>query len=230
MLRSKLTMLMAVIGFVFLQIACGRSGNINTANANMATPQATPDTAAITEEISKIENDWPRIIKERDGATVRKIEADDIVIVYPLGDIGGKDLDSKDIESGGVTFDAWDISELNVKILDSDAAVASLRITVKNGKYKMPDGRRQDISGQYRSIDTYVRRNGQWQAIAMATTPIKSPAAQVSPSPKASPAISSTPATRSSPITKPSPVMRSSPVPKPAPTRRPSPVPVQTPA
>ncbi len=40
-----------------------------------------------------------------------------------------------------MTFDAWDISEMKVNVIDSDTAVATFLITVTNGKIKSPDGR-----------------------------------------------------------------------------------------
>src|SRR2546423_6003082 len=110
---------------------CSTPQNTNTATtAATATPEATPDTAAITAEVTRIEKDWPRVLKERDGATARRMEADDIVLVYPDGSTGGKEQDIKDIEAGNLTFDSWEISDLTVKALDADAAVANFRLAV----------------------------------------------------------------------------------------------------
>lgn len=181
--------------------------NTNTNSVALASPEPTPDTAAITAELTRIENDWPRILKERDAAAVRRVEADDVVLVYPDGSPGTKDQDIKDIESGALTADSWEISDIVVKILDNDAAVVTLRTTVKGGRYKMPDGRSQDISGQYRSMDTFARRNGQWQLVASATVPVRNPEAAAAPSPAMKPS----PATKASPATKPSPRTTASP-------------------
>jgi hypothetical protein len=212
---------LAIVLIALAQIGCTTPQNTNTATTtNVATPEATPDKTAITAEISRIENDWPRIIKERDAAAVRRIEADDFVVVYPDGSIGNKEQDVKDTESGNLSYESWQISELKVNVIDNDAAVASLRITVTKGVFKTPDGKSQDISGQYRSVDTFARRNGQWQLVGSATTPITNPAAKASP--KSSPTASPSPAAKASPATKPSP--------KVAPTKRPlPPAPATTP-
>src|SRR5207247_9569812 len=86
-----------------LQLGCAKPQPPNTSsNANMAVAEATPDKAAIEAEITRIENDWPRIIKERDVTALRRMEADDAVFVYPDGSTGGKDQDTKDIESGAL--------------------------------------------------------------------------------------------------------------------------------
>src|SRR6266850_1055802 len=132
---SVVVLAMATALLAFSQFGCASPQNTNTSTVT-ATPEPTPDKTAIEAELTKIENDWPRIIKERDGATVRRIEADDVVIVYPDG-----------------------------SMVNKDSAVVTLRYTVKNAKIKSPDGKSLDVSGQYLSLDTFARRNGQWQFV-----------------------------------------------------------------
>jgi hypothetical protein len=202
--------------------------NSNTNNVNMATPEPTPDKAAITAELTKIENDWPRIIKERDVAVVKRIEADDAVFVYPDGSLGDKAQDIKDMESGALSADSWEVADIKVNVLDEDEAVVSGRSIVKGGKYKSADGKTQDISGEYRWIDTYSRRKGQWQEVAGATTPVmKGAMAAPSPSPKASPAASATPAMKATPAAKPTPAAKSTPAAKASPAMKPMATPMK---
>lgn len=183
------------------------------ANTNAAAE--TIDTAAIEAELMRIERDWPRVIKERDVAAIKRLEADDGVFVYPDGSVGDKTTDVKDMESGALSADSWEIMDLKVTVLNKDAAVVSGRSVVKKGKYKLPDGKSIDISGQYRFIDTFARRSGEWKLVAGAATPIREPAAAASPSPasKASPAATASPATTASPVR--TPAMTASPVVKP---------------
>src|SRR5262249_49507977 len=170
------------------------------ANANVAVAEATPDKAAIEAELTRLENDWPRIIKERDAATIRRFEADDASFIYPDGSTGDREQDVKDIESGALTADSWEIADLTVKVLDQDSAIVTLRNIVKGGKYKTPDSKSQDISGEYRSMDVFARRNGQWQLVSAASVPIRnpSPSASATPSPKASPSVRPSPSPRAS--------------------------------
>src|SRR6266702_2117956 len=70
------------------------------------------------------------------------------------GTPGGKDQDLKDIESGALSADSWEVSEIAIKVLDKDSAIATVRSVVKSGKYKTPDGKTNDMSGEYRSVDT----------------------------------------------------------------------------
>src|SRR6266478_6401042 len=168
----------------FFQFGCASPQNTNTNTVSMATPQPTPDKAAIEAELTKIENDWPRIIKERDAAAVRRIEADDAVFVYPDGSLGDKAQDVKDMEAGSLSADSWEVLDLKVNVLDNDSALVSGRNVVKGGKYKMPVGKIQDISGEYRYVDTFVRRNGQWQVVAGAATPVQKGTTTATPTPK----------------------------------------------
>jgi ketosteroid isomerase-like protein len=202
---SMSTLVLVTVIAGLLQLGCANPQPTNTStNANMAVAEATPDKAAIEAELTRIENDWPRIIKEHDAAAVRRMEADDVVIVYPDGTLGGKDQDLKDIESGALTADSWEVSEVAIKVLDKDSAIATVRSVVKGGKYKMPDGKTNDISGEYRSVDTFVRRNEQWQVIGSATVPVRVPssAAMTSPAPKASPSMKPSPTAKTSPAMK----------------------------
>jgi len=199
----------------------------NNPNTSVPAPEATPDKVAIETELTRIENDWPRIIRERDGATVRRVEADDLVIIYPDGTVGNKEQDAKDIEAGYFTFDSWDTLEVKVNVVSKNLATVLLRYNVKNGVIKSPDGRSESVSGQYLSLDTFALRNGQWQFIGLSSvqvktpvsgTPAASPSASVPVAPKPAASVRSSPLPRSSPVTRPSPVAKPS-VTRPTPPR-----------
>jgi hypothetical protein len=227
---SVVTLSLGAALFAFAQFGCAGPQPTTSTNTNMAIPAPTPDKAAIETELKKIENDWPRIMKEHDSSAVKRMEADDAVFIYPDGSIGDKAQDVKDMESGALSADSWEIADLKVNVLDSDSAVVSGRSIVKGGKYKMPDGKTQDVSGEYRWIDTFARRNGQWQVVAGVSTPVmKGPAGKPTPSPspspspsmKASPAVKASPATKSTPGMKPSPAIKAAPASSPAKTKTP---------
>lgn len=188
-------MVAVVFLFTFFQ-ACQPAADTNRSEPvapNTNAGREPVDTGAIEAELLRIENDWPRVIKEKDVAAVGRVEADDIVIVYPDGNVGSKQQDLNDIGSGALTADDIDISDLKVKVLDSDAAIVTGQTEIKNGKYKMPDGKLMDITGNYRFVDTFARRNGEWKLVAGISTKITaSPATTASPG--ASPAVRASPA------------------------------------
>jgi hypothetical protein len=181
-----LTVTIALSLVAFSQLGCQTAGDTkSTASsgsaANSNAGKESVDPAAVEKELLRIERDWPRVIKEKDVASVRRVEADDIILIYPDGTLGNKEQDLKDIESGALTADTWEVTDLKVKVLDNDSAVVSGLSIVKGGKYKAPDGKVTDLSGQYRFIDTFAKRNGQWQLVASASTPVKQPIMASSP-------------------------------------------------
>ena len=223
---TLLSILIGAVTAFYFGCASPQNSNSNTNAVAAPSVEPTPDKAAIEAELTRIENDWPRILKERDVAAVRKLEADDILLIYPDGSVGSKDQDMKDIESGALSADSWELSDLTVSVLDSDSAVVRLRTTVKGGKYKTPDGKTQDVSGEFRSVDTFARRNGQWQLVASATVPVRNPGPTASPSatpkpsvsPKPSPSPKSSPAAKASPAAaRPTPAKLGTPQRKPTP-------------
>jgi len=171
-----------------------------TSAANTNSAKETIDTGAIELELKRIENDFPRVLKEKDTDAVDRVEADDIVVVYPDGTVGNKAQDMSDIKSGNLSADSWEVTDMKVSVLDKDAAVVSGRSIIKGGKSKTPDGKTIDISGEIRWIDTFARRNGQWKLVASISTPVVRPSAASAASPmvKASPAGSASPAAKPS--------------------------------
>ena len=221
-------MIAVVSFFTLVQLACQPAADTNRSESlapNTNSGRETVDTAAIEAELLRIENDWPRIIKEKDLAAMGRVEADDAIIVHPDGHLGSKQQDLNDIGSGAFTADDINMSDLKVKVLDNDAAIVSGQLELRNGKYKMADGKSMDLSGKYRFIDTFARRNGDWQLVAGISTKITA-----MPVAAASPAAATSPATRPSPAA--SPVRRASPTAAPtvrAPSPRSSPVSTATP-
>lgn len=169
-----------VVGGVALVLSlagCQRAAaptNLAEARAAASPTPEKIDTAAIEAEIVKLEREWASSTKNRDAETVRRVLADDIVITYPDGQTGTKDDEVRTVETGAVTMDSWDLLEPKVTVLNADTAFITGRGVIKNGKYKDPNTKQTiDISGEFRFLDVYARRNGKWQAVASQTTPIR---------------------------------------------------------
>jgi len=179
---SAVTLGVSVLFMGISLLSCTNRQN-STGNGNSAvTSEPTPDKVAIEAQLKALEYDWPRILKERDGAAVRKLEADDIIILSPDGSDGSKEGDIKDIESGAMAEDPQEIADVTVKVLDNNSAVVRSRTTVKGDNHVLSDGKCQTIIHEFRTIDTFVRRNGQWQIVASATVPVRNPAPAATPS------------------------------------------------
>ena len=169
---------LCVLAMVVSLAGCQRAAaptNLADAGAAAApSPQARLDPAAIEAELIKLERDWAGAAKNKDADTARRVLADDVVITYPDGQTGTKADEVRTIETGAVPADAWELVEPKVTVLNADSAFITGRGIIRNGKYKDPNTKKTiDISGEYRFLDVYARRNGKWQAVASQTTPIR---------------------------------------------------------
>ena len=143
-----------------------------------ATAVATPtvDRAAIEAEIMKLERDWFKAGQTYDVELIKQIVADDAILVYPDGSTGTKTDELRLAETKAITTDAWELPEAKVTVLDADAAFISGRSVIKNGKLKDANTPKPiDISGDYRFVDVYARRNGKWQVVASSATKVIPP-------------------------------------------------------
>jgi ketosteroid isomerase-like protein len=195
MTRSTLALFVALVVLVLCGCQPALDTNRNTAAATSAPAKEAFDPKAIETELIKLERDWADAAKTHNAETVRRVLADDAVLVYPDGTTATKADEVRTVESGAITADSWELLDPRVTVLDADAAFITGRSVIKNGKYKIPNQKKPiDISGEYRFLDVYARRDGKWQAVASQTTRIDaaaataaSPTASVPPSPVASP-------------------------------------------
>ena len=167
--------LFAVV-LVLAMSGCQRAAAPTNLAEGGARPSPTPekiDTAAIEAQLIKLERDWADAVKNGDADTVRQVMADEIVVINPDGSTSTKAEEADAVQSRLVTIESWEISEPKVTVLDANNAFVTGRGVIKNGKAKIPNSKKTiDISGEYRFLDVYARRNGKWQAVASQTTPI----------------------------------------------------------
>ncbi len=174
----------ALVLFVILLavILTGCQPAARETNRNDAVAAATPakervDPVAIEAEILKLEREWMDAPKTKNGDAVRRVVADDAVLVYPDGTVATKADEVRTVESGDVTSDSFEMVDPKVTVIDADAAYIAGRSTIKNGKYKDPNTKKTiDISGEYRFLDVYAKRDGKWQVIASQATKVIAPA------------------------------------------------------
>jgi ketosteroid isomerase-like protein len=175
--KGALALLVAVIVFVLAGCQPALDTNRNLAVATSSTPaKETVDKAAIEAELLKLERDWGTAIQTRNVEAVKRVLADDAIIHYPDGTPGTKADEVQSIESGAATAEAFEILDPKVTVIDADSAFVTGRSVIKNGKYKDPKQKRSiDISGEYRFLDVYAKRDGKWQAVASQATKIAKP-------------------------------------------------------
>ena len=174
MKRSVLALF--VIAVVMALNGCQAKAPDTNRNASAATasPQKEAfDPAAIQAEVIKLEREWADANKSHNAEAVRRVVADDAVIVYPDGSLATKTDEVHTVESGAITADAFDMIDPKVTVVNADSAFVTGRSVIKNGKYKDATTKKTiDISGEYRFLDVYTRRDGKWQAVASQATKI----------------------------------------------------------
>jgi ketosteroid isomerase-like protein len=103
-----------------------------------------------------------------DTATLDRLWADDHIFTNPLGVVQTKAQRLAEMQSGGRRLETFSIADIQVRAY-GDTAVVTSRATLKGQRQG------QDISGQYRGIDVYVKKQGQWQVVAAQATRIAQP-------------------------------------------------------
>lgn len=167
--------------------------NRNDSIAAASPAKETFNAAAIEAELIKLEREWANAAQAHNAEPVRRLLADDAVLVYPDGTLATKADEVRTIESGAMTLEGFEMLETKVTVLSADSAFITGRSILRNGKYKDPNQKKPvDISGEYRFLDVYARRDGKWQAVASQATKIANPTPAAAPAatPAASPAAS----------------------------------------
>ena len=151
--------------FVFV---FGLLGAFSLALAQSSTGVRSANGASIQEAIRVLHNELVRAQVNNDVAALDRILADDHIFTNPLGGVQTTAERLAEVKSGNRKLDALDIRDIRVRVF-GDTAVVTSRATL--------EGRRngQEISGEFRGIDVYVRRNGQWQVVAAQATRVAQP-------------------------------------------------------
>ncbi|MEY2562755.1 MAG: hypothetical protein QOH88_948 [Verrucomicrobiota bacterium] len=129
---------------------------------------AKPD-PEVEKAIVKIEHDMSAALTKSDADTAAKMLADTFFAVNPDGTTQGKSQFVADLKSGKLKLESNQLDDMKVHAADADMAIVTYRSTDK-GSF---DG--HDISGQYRWLDVFAKRNGTWQFIVSQGTKIEPP-------------------------------------------------------
>ncbi len=179
MKRNVLSTALVLVGLVLVlaQAGCQKAAAPTNLADRGAAAAPTPekfDPAAIQAELIKTDRQWAEGVKTGDADMVRRVIADDIVITNADGSTSTKADEIQTIQSGAITMEAYEILDPKVTVVDANNAFVTGRGVIKNGRLKVPNSTRLiDISGEYRFLNLYTKRDGKWQAVASQTTPIQ---------------------------------------------------------
>ena len=120
---------------------------------------AQTETGSVEQELIKLEKELADAWVKRNVAFFDRVIADDFTWTAPYGIVSTKAQSLATLKSGEDVVTSWVVDEMKVRVY-GDAAVATGRSTIKE-TYKG-----EDVSGQYRWTDTWVKRAGRWQCVA----------------------------------------------------------------
>jgi ketosteroid isomerase-like protein len=121
---------------------------------------AAADTAT---EIRALEVAHNQALANHDVATLEKMLSEDFTFVTPRGDLRGKQDVLKAVATGNIGNEYLETSDLKIRVYADTAVVTgrALQTAQRAGK---------DFTDSYRFTRVYVRRGGQWLAVALQMT------------------------------------------------------------
>src|ERR1043166_7829479 len=122
MKRSVIALFVTAVAIVLTGCQPAVDTNRNQALAKASPQKEAFDPAAIEAEIMKLEREWADANKTHSSEAVKRILADNAVIVYADGSTGTKDDEVKTIESGSITAESYEIVDPKVMVIDADSA------------------------------------------------------------------------------------------------------------
>ena len=110
-------------------------------------------------EMTAMENRYNDALVRGDWKLLGSILADDLIFNNADGSVSHKPDTITSVRSGDIKFDSLEISEVNVQEFGGVGIVTGK--LVEKARYKS-----SDLSGSYRFLDVWVKRNGGWQNVA----------------------------------------------------------------
>jgi ketosteroid isomerase-like protein len=121
-------------------------------------PQAATDPQA-EQELRWANDEWARALAQRDEAALDRIMADDFVLAYPFeGDDKGQFI--ADVLTGEVKVESLEAHGATMRVCGGAGIVFGTETA--NWHY-----RGRDLSGLYRFVRVYTRKEGRWQIVAL---------------------------------------------------------------
>jgi ketosteroid isomerase-like protein len=145
-------------------------GNVTFISKKAAPPQEVPTLVSPekpvrpVQEVLKLDRDWASALVRRDTRSLERAMADNGIATAWNIEVLNKPQYLAEIASGDFAFKSIEIDEAKVRVY-GDAVLVTGRYTVK-GRYK-----EQDISGQHRYTNLYVKQQGAWRLVSQNVHP-----------------------------------------------------------
>jgi ketosteroid isomerase-like protein len=123
-----------------------------------------PDHFEIEQHLRHMNEEWVTAMTNGDGGTLDRIMADDFIFSYPLeGDDKAQFI--SDCVSGNLRIQHIHREQVSVRVFGPTAI-----LTARDTSHWVYHGR--EISGQYKILNVYSKRDGEWKLCALQACPI----------------------------------------------------------
>ena len=153
---KRLLILVAVIG-ILSSLALAQTAS-NRTNTNRAQGNA-------EQQLRQTDREWSQVNVSRDLGVFDRIAAPEYVFISPDGSVNTRAAERTGLSSGQYRFESLETNVEQVQVHGNTAIVIG-RATVRGRIGEM------DISGPYRYMTVYVKRQGRWQAVSEQVTRI----------------------------------------------------------
>jgi ketosteroid isomerase-like protein len=120
----------------------------------------------VEQHLRQMNDEWLKALVRGDVTTLDRIMADDFMFSYPLeGDDKAQFI--ADVTSGDLKVEHISRGQVSVRVFGSTAI-----LTARDSATWLYHGR--ELSGQYKILEVYSHREGQWKLCAMQACPLHS--------------------------------------------------------
>jgi len=127
--------------------------------------QPNPRTIEVERHLRQLDDEWVKAVVRGDGESLDRIMADDFLFTYPLeGDDKAQFI--ADVTSGDLKIEHISRDHLSVRVFGSTAVLSA-----RDSATWLYHGR--ELSGQYKVILIYSKREDRWQLCAVQACPMQ---------------------------------------------------------
>ena len=120
----------------------------------------------VEQHLRQMNDEWLKALVRGDVTTLDRIMADDFLFSYPLeGDDKAQFI--ADVTSGDLKVEHISRGQVSVRVFGSTAI-----LTARDSATWLYHGR--ELSGQYKILEVYSQREGQWKLCSMQACPMHS--------------------------------------------------------
>jgi ketosteroid isomerase-like protein len=121
---------------------------------------------AVEQRLRQMNDEWVKALVRADATTLDRIMAEDFVFSYPLeGDDKAQFIG--DVTSGDLKIEHLSREAVRVRVFGATAV-----LTARDAATWLYHGR--EFSGQYKILQVYSKRDGEWKLCAVQACPIHS--------------------------------------------------------